>query len=155
MKKTRKANNTKIKEFRNRVHETVTAIYDALNVEPITNGFAKTKKPTLYSKCGLWLLRNGYISNLGSHTKPSYIWGGIQPPSDDLCNKVAQGVYEKAKAKNSNNMKTKPIELPAPDAMPQVAFSLVNFTDQQLWDELKKRDYSIMDNKLYKVTYLA
>lgn len=36
----------------------------------------------------------------------------------------------------------------------KTAYVLTNFTDQQLWDELKARNYSILNNKLCKITYL-
>lgn len=35
-----------------------------------------------------------------------------------------------------------------------IALVLTNLTDQQLWDELKARNYSILNNKLCKITYL-
>ena len=39
-------------------------------------------------------------------------------------------------------------------ATAKTAYVLTNFTDQQLWDELKARNYSILNNKLCKITYL-
>ncbi len=40
-------------------------------------------------------------------------------------------------------------------ALPVGGINFVNYTDVQLWDELKARGYSIQDNRLCKFTYLS
>lgn len=153
----RTTNNKKLTAYKKRIANTVKTIFDLTSYEPLTDGFAKYSKNILFKNCGSILQEIGLVNNEGNKTKPSYHWVGSEP-GRAIYNKVYNVLQERKEnklkkvAKNTAEEEVYPI-VTAQTAKPAI-LSLVNFTDQQLWDELKKRNYDIVGNRLCQITYL-
>lgn len=137
---------TRTAQFENKVKTTVDYIYSSTKTTPFCEGFSKFKDGMM-SKCGSALVKHGYILNDGSHTAPSYVWNTQYSPNKRVYEVILTEIREKAKKKAPAS--SKKIE----DTTK--SFSLSSLTDQQLWDELKLRGYSITDNKLAKQIFLS
>lgn len=137
---------TRTAQFENKVKTTVDYIYSSTKTAPFCEGFSKFKDGMM-SKCGSALVKHGYILNDGSHTAPSYVWNTQYSPNKRVYEIILTEIREKAKKKASSTAKK--------SADKAGSFSLSSLTDQQLWDELKLRGYSITDNKLVKQIFLS
>lgn len=156
-----KKSNKKEIAFRNRVKETVSTIYTATSGTPLNEGFARYRKNGLFAHCGSILRQMGVIENIGNPTNPSYVWRADVEPSRKLFDDVIDAVKERHKNKGA---KTAVKSISVPDILPvevvpssepvRAVLALTNFTDQQLWDELKSRNYAIVGGKLSKTVYL-
>ena len=152
--------NKKTVEFKNRIKKTISEIYDMSTSIPIKEGFCRIKKGTLFRRCGKTLINMGIIKNKGNVINPRYVWDTECTLSD----KIFENVYDILHAENRMRISSIKKTLPKlakkteeevyPIKPLQSSLVLVSFTDQQLWDELKRRDYSIRDNQLCKLTYL-
>lgn len=150
--------NKKITAYKKRIASVIKSIYDLTTFEPFTDGFARYSKNVLFRDCGSILTKLGFVDNEGSKTHPSYRWVG-EEPGKSLYNKVYNVLQDR---KDKNTKKTGKKNLipvveevyPVTGPLSPSVLALVNFTDQQLWDELKKRNYAIIDNRLCQVTYL-
>lgn len=122
---------------------------------PLNQGFCSVNKTDLYRKCALALIEEKLLSNYGTKDKPSYSWGNT-PLTESVYHRVYMRIREinKKYSMNANAKKQKE----EPEAKVKWATipvpTIESFTDQALWDELKKRGYSIMDNGLCKTIYL-
>ena len=149
--------NKKITAYKKRVISAVKTIYELTTFEPFTDGFARYSKNVLFKDCGSILTRLGLVDNEGSKTRPAYRWVG-EEPSKALYNKVYNALQDKKEKKSKKVNKLPVLEevypISALQSVKPAVVTLVNFTDQQLWDELKKRNYAIIDNRLCQVTYL-
>ena len=151
--KTKKQKNS---DFKKRVKETVNLIYNNTVNEPQTDGFAKYRKNTLFTLCGSALRTMGIVENVGNKTKPQYVWTEGEPETW-MINRVMDLVREKRNGygQKKSVVKTEPAIIPAVVMpTPQPVLALVNFTDQQIWDELKSRGYVITDGRLCKPNFL-
>ena len=149
--------NKSLTAYKKRIADTVKTIFNLTSYEPLTDGFARYNKNLLFKNCGSILQEIGLVNNEGNKTKPSYHWVG-EEPGKAIYNKV----YTLLKERKENKMKRVAMNtleeevyhvVSAPTVKPAI-LSLVNFTDQQLWDELKKRNYDIVGNRLCHITYL-
>lgn len=142
--------------FENRVKETINLIYNNTVNEPQTEGFAKYRRNTLFTLCGSALRTMGIVENVGNGTSPRYIWTEGAPESW-MVKRVVDLVREKQQHHNQKKAATKDKQVIIPvvtPVSPQPVLCLVNFTDQQIWDELKDRGYSIQNGQLCKAVYL-
>lgn len=153
--------NNKSRNYENKVSATVDTIYSNLHEVPITEGFAKFKKNSAYVRSALVLLNLGAIKNLATKNKPKYVWNEEIEKSPELVHKVTEILQDKNRTRNmkykkenhSDAVDTKPIDIFQP-IITGAEKPLNEFSDQQLWDELKARQYHIQDNTLVKtVTY--
>lgn len=149
--------NKKITAYKKRIVSVIKSIYDLTTCEPFTDGFARYSKNVLFRDCGSILTKLGFVDNEGNKTHPSYRWVG-EEPSKALYNKVYNIIQDRKEKKPKKVNKLPVLEEVYPISAPQSAkpavIALVNFTDQELWDELKKRNYAIVGNRLCQVTYL-
>lgn len=137
--------NKKTAAYKNRIKVAIDTIYSLTKDAPFSEGFARYRKNALFVKCASVLRDYGIILNDGNKTAPIYSWSGDAPSSA-----VYSNVYKKL---SEHKPKVVCNSVATPHST-QTVLSLVNFTDQQLWDELKTRNYSIVDNRLCKLTYL-
>ena len=138
-----KNKNNKTKRFETNIKNAIKQIYESLMNAPLDMGFARYRQDTAFVQSGCALLNLGVIKNNGSATKPSYVWNENFEVNNKLANAVIDMV--RAKQKKIAVATTKVVEKES---------SLSSFTDQQLWDELKSRQYSIQNNQLCRMTYL-
>jgi hypothetical protein len=139
-----KRNTSKTKKFEKNIKEAVNTIYNALIAEPLNVGFARYREDNAFVQSGCVLLNLGAVKNLGSQTKPSYVWNPDFTVNSNLINAVIDGVRAR---------QTKRIAV-ATVAKVKSASDLSSFTDQQLWDELKARQFTIQNNQLCRMIYL-
>lgn len=124
---------------------TISAIKE-LTSNGFNEGFARYKKNTTFVRCASILRNMGVVVNNGSYTRPSYSWNEEKANSiKNLTKAVIDGLKQKPFVSAFKTSAAQP-------AM-KVAV-LTTFTDQQLWDELKSRQYHIENNQLCKMTYL-
>lgn len=137
--------NKKTAAYKNRIKVAIDTIYSLTKDAPFSEGFARYRKNALFVKCASVLRDYGIILNDGNKTAPIYSWSGDAPSTS-----VYSNVYKKLSERKPKDVKHS-VETSLPT---QTVLSLVNFTDQQLWDELKKRQYLINDNRLCRITVL-
>lgn len=110
-------------------------------------------------------LRREYSGAIGGPgRKFIYKWGSTMAPTDNLYKVVMTELQEKKKVENArrnrkrNTVAQTPAQIEVP-ATPKERYitTLDGFSSQELWDELKKRGYTIEDNRLViiKKAYLT
>lgn len=148
-----KKNNSRTKKFENNIKSAIDTIYSLLQTEPMSVGFARYRQDNAFVSSGCALLNMGAVKNLGSATKPSYVWNEDVAVNSKLVKSVIDVVRSKTAHKNNKNKPALEGTLSMPVAKPAIAI-LTSYTDQQLWDELKSRHYMIQNNQLCKISYL-
>lgn len=148
-----KKNNSRTKKFENNIKAAIDTIYSLLQTEPMSVGFARYRQDNAFVSSGCALLNMGAVKNLGSATKPSYVWNEEVAVNSKLVKSVIDAVRSKTAHKNNKNKPALEGTLSMPVAKPAIAI-LTSYTDQQLWDELKSRHYMIQNNQLCKISYL-
>jgi hypothetical protein len=149
-----------------RIRDMVDDIYRRTSgTMPLSVGFVSINKNDLYRKCALALLQEGIVENHGTRMEPLYIWKTAIKLQESIYHRVYMRVreinrrYYKPKAKEVTVMLAStpeenvvpasetPVEKESPVLMDGVS-------DQELWDELKKRGFVIVDNTLSKTIVL-
>lgn len=134
----------------NRVLSTITNIQKLIAENPRCGGLAR--RGILFKECAQALRAIGVISSTGSACKTVYTWLDGVKPNIKLANKIAVMVRENRRKKALQN---KAIDEQIPEEESKYnPFSIAKYTDQQLWDELKARQYVIKENQLCKITFL-
>jgi len=142
------------------VKKTVDAIYDYLIQHP--DGI--TMSAAEYGKRGARvctrLVSRGIVEKrfLGRGNGWRYKWAATMAPTKVLYGSIAQELYDEDRAfymrKSDKKKREKatveitPLEEEKPVTPITVIQAIDAFTDQELWDELKSRGYSIEDNRL-------
>lgn len=149
-------NTNRSKAFEAKVKTTIDNIYSATVNEPFTHGFSRKRNSTM-SQVGSILCEMNLIKNIGNPTSSvKYIWNDAFAPTNTLYEQVITRLRERQAERKTRHLVATVLSVEKvvdKDATP--AISLVTFTDQQLWDELKKREYVIKDNRLVKSIYLS
>lgn len=132
---------------------------------PLSTGFVSINKNDLYRKCALALLQEGIVENHGTRQEPLYIWKTTIKLQESVYHRVYMRVreinrkYYKPKAKEVTVM---PVPTPEENVVPASEIPVEKewpvlmdgISDQELWDELKKRGFVIVDNTLSKTIVL-
>ena len=120
---------------------------------PLRQGFTSVNKCDLYRKCALALIEESLIANYGSKESPAYSWGNT-PLTESVYHRVYKRIREINKKYYMNTKKQQEEPVAAPELATIPIPTIESFTDQALWDELKKRGYAIVDNEICKTVYL-
>ena len=116
-------------------------------------------------ECVIALRSLGVLTNYGNNIRPVYSWQEGVAVSESLANKVtaiirkrASERYEKHRKildEKKENIVNEPVEvindLFMSDSTNMPAFSISDFSSQELWDELKNRGFSIVNDSIQKV----
>ncbi len=157
------------KSYLGRVKEAVDFIYCLVNEEPdgYSAGFATCDM--IVKRVVSVLVRRGALcrENAGANGNKGrgfiYKWGSNMAPTNNLYKVVMGELQEKKKAENDrrnrkrNQAAQTPAHIDVPATPKEYVTALDGFSAQELWDELKKRGYSIEDNRLViiKKAYLT
>lgn len=141
--------------FENRTLDRIYAIKAKVDSNPnvISKEFGNSSAT---GKCFFTLRSIGAIIRSGSRKKPEYHWNNKFNVNTRLANKVASLIREDERKKYPASKASKTVVSDIENACGDIAVAgkLFLFTDQQLWDELKNRGYSIQDNQITKQTCL-
>lgn len=142
--------------FENRTLNRIYEIKEKMDANPNIL-FSNIGSPrSAIGSCCTVLKKINVIMQVGSKKKPEYRWNNKITINTRLANKVASLIreerrkqYPASKASNTALTQTEDIH----DNM-AVSVCFAMYTDQQLWDELKNRGYSVQDNQITKQTCL-
>lgn len=107
------------------------------------------------------ILQKTYVNAVGRRgVECSYKWAATMSPTKTLYGSVTDELRNIRKQRKEAGKKSKPVvaQETVPKAPPkEYVTTLDGFSAQELWDELKKRGYSIEDNRLViiKKAYLT
>lgn len=157
-----------------RLRNAVDEIYRCTAKEnPYRGGIGSIGKTDLFRKCAAALISEGYLVKYGTQDAPVYKWNG-KSLEEITYHKVYQWIREynlrfydaQKKAENRRAKRQKKEEVAEVEMHPviveekkeepeeeAVVPSLGEFSDTQLWEELKLRGYDIVNGKLCKILY--
>lgn len=142
--------------FENRTLNRIYEIKEKVDANPnILSTNIGTRNSSI-GKCFAILKRIHVITRSGSSKKPEYHWNNKVTINTRLANKVASLIREEVRKHYPASKASKTVLTQTEDTYNNMAVSayFTMYTDQQLWDELKNRGYSIQDNHITKQTYL-
>lgn len=104
------------------------------------------------------LLDRGILLRDGTITKPVYTWNkSAMSPTENLYKTITtelrtkeSNAAKKSKDKKMAEMRKTVCPVPLPEKMGDARTPISEYTDQEIWDELKSRGFSIEDNALVK-----
>ena len=140
--------------------ELIDFIYALTKDEDYLDGFASFKNAQL-SLVATELVKRGVLSKKPrgrlkngerGGNRFAYRWAANSEPTKHFAVSVAQTIAEKM-SKPKTTMQTS--EKPTPPPAATLAKSLDGFTNQELWDELKRRGAQIINGELAIVTKLC
>lgn len=162
-----------VKEFVDFIYEYLIEHPDGLAFPMKSLTSSRTQKRIASILVQRGIIERTTIPNVG---KPGhsyrYRWAANMPPTKTLYGSIVSEIrneqykwpsYNGKAKKNREEVEAEPMPTPAadePQEQPTSVFTgfepLDGFSDQELWDELKKRGYSIEENRLVivKKTYL-
>lgn len=148
---------------RERMIRDIDTIYALTTAEPYPRtwkgrGYQFQQLSAILVKRGVLLIKN-YNSLLDHH----YEWNPAAPAPtpvfyDSVIKELADREYKRGHAKYvKHHPENKPEHTPHEDEWMTYTESqeLSSFADQQLWNELKRRGYSIVDNQIVRTTTLV
>lgn len=138
-----------------RIRDAVDDIYKRTSATvPFKGGVCSINPNDLYRKVALALLDEGILDNLGTKFEPTYIWKSSVPLVESVYHRVYKRVreisrkyYDTLKEKKEETAQEKKKDTPKPA-------DISSISDQELWDELKKRGFTIVSGVLSKVITL-
>ena len=136
-----------------KVKEIVDFIYGVTIGEGSSGGWGKYSSRTqLIVKI---LVARGILQRTGPKPRPHYVWVATMAPTATLYRSIAEStvIQERENMKKQSARKKKRDK----EVKEEAFVSLASFQDQELWDELKRRGYSIEGNQLVitKKEYLS
>lgn len=141
-----------------RIRDAVDDIYKRTSATvPFKGGVSSINPNDLYRKVALALLEEGILDNLGTKFEPIYIWKSSVPLVESVYHRVYKKVreisrkyYDTLKEKKEETVKEKKEEKKETSKPADIS----SFGDQELWDELKNRGFTIVSGVLSKVITL-
>lgn len=150
------------------VKKTVDSVYEYLIQHPDGIGMSAMEYGKRGARVCSKLVSRGIISKegLGRGKGWKYRWEATMAPTKVLYGSIAQQLYDEDRIHKANSRKRavassrsvpeqvvpQVIATPAPELKPGVDLSVIS--DQVLWEELKRRGYTIDGNRLAKKEYL-
>lgn len=141
--------------LRKTVKETIDFVYDILSSNP--EGYVLAPSSLGYYEalvCSI-LVNRGIISKTRrtahnkNHFEFVYKWEATMPPTTVLYGSVADEIRDiKSSYKKKKNAKPKPDDNPMPPETKVEHPDLSSFSEQDLWDELKRRGARIIGSRL-------
>ena len=152
-----------------KVKEAVDFIYEATQGSGTPGGW--NKYPARVRASVSIMVKRGILVKEGHPKQPIYRWAVASAPTKTLYQSIANEIVMKERASNQNHrarkraektaqeapeVKTEPIIAQAPSAAPTAKQNpvLAIFSDQALWDELKRRGYVAEGDRLVFKKYL-
>ena len=144
-----------------RLRDAVDDIYKHTSGDtPLTKGFASINPNELYRKCVVALTDEGFVKNYGTQFAPNYVWDKNKTLTESVYHRVYKFIRELNKKYNlscrANKSKSEEVIVTVkPEKKEEMneTKTLAEYTDVELWEELKRREYKIQNGKLVKVTY--
>lgn len=158
------------KSYLGRVKDAVDFIYLLVNDAPDGYSSGFSTYDMLIKRVVSVLVQRGALCRKGAGANGNkgrsfiYKWGSNMAPTNNLYKVVMTELQEKKKVQNArrNRKRNTVSQTPAPievHVTPKERYvtTLDGFSSQELWDELKKRGYTIEDNRLViiKKAYLT
>ena len=142
--------------FENRTLDRIYAIKAKVDSNPNVTYKEFGNNCSATNKCFYTLRKIDVILRSGSRKKPEYHWNNKFNVNTRLANKVASLIREDERKKYPASKASKTVVSDIENVCGDIAVAgkLFLFTDQQLWDELKNRGYSVQDNQITKQTCL-
>lgn len=136
-----------------RIKEAVDDIHSRTTETKLDKSIRSINDNGLYMKTVSALVKGGILMNYGSQRVPTYVWNA----STKLTDEVYEYVYKYIKQYNRKHItehrierENMPPENHSTNNIPKMNY-IYNFTDEELWEELKKRGFEIKDNELRKI----
>ena len=142
--------------FENRTLNRIYEIKDKIDANPNTLISSLGSQRSAIVSCFTVLKKINAVTRGGTKRNPEYRWNSKVTINTRLANKVASLIREEKRKYYPASKASNTTLIQAEDTYDNMAVPacFTMYTDQQLWDELKNRGYSIQDNHITKQTYL-